>query len=269
MRASASAWRRAQARRRQDLLPKVRAPLFVFILAEELTRSFLPGFIGDLLVPAAWLSPQIVVGLPIALFMLIVAVGQPYLGALCERVGHRRHADPGAAIAAVGFLATAMSHQVLDLLLWRSFCAFGYAMVFVAGQAYVLDHAAPHTPGAQLRDVRRRHHGGHGLRPVDRRHPGRQHRRAADLRHRRAAGRRFAVRDPAAAGQPPGHVAGRPAARVPRLAEIGALLRNGRFMTVTGLAAMPAKMLLTGMCFYLMPLYVLSSAARRRWPAAS
>ena len=30
------------------------------------------------------------------------------------------------------------------------------------------------------------------------------------------------------------------------------------FMTVTGLAAIPAKILLTGVCFYLVPLYVLS-----------
>ncbi len=48
------------------------------------------------------------------------------------------------------------------------------------------------------------------------------------------------------------------ATRLPRLAEIGALLLNPRFMTVTGLAAMPAKVLLTGVCFYLVPLYILS-----------
>ena len=30
---------------------KVRAPLFMFILAEELTRSFLPGYVKELLVP--------------------------------------------------------------------------------------------------------------------------------------------------------------------------------------------------------------------------
>ena len=33
---------------------------------------------------------------------------------------------------------------------------------------------------------------------------------------------------------------------------------NQRFMTLTGLAAMPAKILLTGVCFYLVPLYVVS-----------
>jgi hypothetical protein len=69
----------AQASVRGDdsLLAKIRAPLFMFILAEELTRSFLPGYVKGLLVPIPGISPQMVVGLPIALFMLIVAVGQP------------------------------------------------------------------------------------------------------------------------------------------------------------------------------------------------
>ena len=45
---------------------------------------------------------------------------------------------------------------------------------------------------------------------------------------------------------------------LPKFGELAALLFNGRFMTVTGLAAIPAKVLLTGVCFYLVPLYVLS-----------
>jgi Na+/melibiose symporter-like transporter len=48
------------------------------------------------------------------------------------------------------------------------------------------------------------------------------------------------------------------AIKPPSLREIGSLMFNKRFMTVTGLAAIPAKVLLTGVCFYLVPLYVLS-----------
>jgi MFS family permease len=40
--------------------------------------------------------------------------------------------------------------------------------------------------------------------------------------------------------------------------EIMALVTNRRFMTLTGLAAMPAKIILTGVCFYLVPLYIVS-----------
>ena len=241
-------------------LALIRAPLFIFILAEELTRSFLPGYVSDLLVPLPWLSPQLVVGLPIALFMLIVAIGQPFLGVYCERVGHRRTMLTGAAIAAVGFVATSMAHNVLDLLLWRSLCALGYAMVFVAGQAYVLDHAAPTNRarsfalfvgaimaatvcgpsiGGILAD-------NIGVRPT--------FAIAALL----AAGSMLAIAQLPGRSQPR---ADRLAVRLPTLREIGALMLNRRFMTVTGLAAMPAKILLTGVCFYLIPLYVLQQGS--------
>ena len=244
----------------ESQLTKVRAPLFVFILAEELTRSFLPGYVTQLLVPVPGLSPQLVVGLPIALFMLIVALGQPFMGVYCEKVGTRRAMLMGACLATVGFVATALAHSVLDLLLWRSLCAVGYAAVFVAAQAYVLDHATPATRarsfalfvgaimaatvcgpsiGGILAD-------NIGVRPT--------FAIAALL----AAGSMLVMQQlPDAASSAPDHVA----ARLPTLREIGSLLMNGRFMLVTGLAAMPAKILLTGVCFYLIPLYVVSEGS--------
>ena len=244
----------APSRGNETELAKVRTPLFLFILAEELSRSFLPGYVRELQVPLPWLTPELVVGLPIALFMLIVALGQPIIGVWCERVGHRRTMLTGAAVASVGFVATAMAHNVLDLLLWRSLCAAGYAMVFVAAQAFVLDHATPATRarsfalfvgaimaatvcgpsiGGILAD-------NIGVRPT------------FFIAALLAAGSIGAIRGLPDAGA----VVGRVASRLPRLSEIASLVGNARFMAVTGLAAMPAKILLTGMCFYLMPLYV-------------
>src|SRR5689334_1976122 len=120
-------------------LNRIRAPLFAFILAEELTRSYLPSYVNQLLVAIPGISPQVVIGLPIMIFMLIVALGQPYLGAWSERVGRRKAMLVGAVIATVGFTGTALAYNLYDLLLWRSLCALGYAMVFVAAQGYVLD----------------------------------------------------------------------------------------------------------------------------------
>ena len=158
-------------------LNRIRAPLFAFILAEELTRSYLPSYVNQLLVPIPGISPQVVIGLPIMLFMLIVALGQPYLGGWSERVGppprdaRRRGPSPPSASP-----RTALAYNLYDLLLWRSLCALGYAMVFVAAQGYVLDRTGHAEPRAGLRALHRRHHGGHRVRPVDRRHPRRQHR---------------------------------------------------------------------------------------------
>jgi MFS family permease len=253
----------ADSRAQSNQLVKIRGPLFIFILAEELTRSFLPTFVKELLVPIPWLSPQIVMGLPIALFMLIVAIGQPWLGVYCERVGQRRTMLIGAAIATLGFAASALANNVLDLMLWRSLCAVGYAMVFVAGQAFVLEHADPNNKARSfamfvgaimVATVCGPSIGGIladniGVRPT------------LGLAAFLALGSMAAIRLlPATSGATAanGTKPARTAARVPHLQEIGALVINRRFMTVTGLAAMPAKILLTGVCFYLVPLYMLS-----------
>jgi MFS family permease len=189
--------------------------------------------------------------------MLIVALAQPYLGAFCERIGHRRAMIYGACIAGLGFLATMLAVTVLDLLLWRSFCAIGYALVFVAAQGYVLVYTtnsnrargfALFVGAIMVATVCGPSIGGIladnlGERPT------------------------FAIAALIAFGSifvmftlpRDGEVSAmKKSARPPRLSEIGALMVNARFMTLTGLAAVPAKLILTGVCFYLMPLYVVS-----------
>ncbi len=241
----------------ESRLAGVRAPLFGFLLAEELTRSFLPSFVKSVMVPIPGLSPQIVVGLPIVLFMLIVALGQPYFGALSERIGHRRTMIYGAAIAAAGFATTALSVTVFDLLLWRSFCALGYALVFVSAQGLILSYTNSETRargfalfvGAfMVATVCGPSIGGILADNIG-------ERATFMISAMLALGSilmirllpKDAQRDPAKA-----------LVVVPRLFEVRALLVNRNFMTLTGLAAVPAKILLTGVCFYLVPLYVVS-----------
>ena len=239
-------------------LNRIRAPLFTFILAEEMTRSFLPTYVSNLLVPIPGLSPQVVIGLPIMLFMLIVALGQPYLGSWSERIGRRNAMLAGSVIATGGFAATSIAFNLYDLMLWRALCAVGYAMVFVAAQGYVLDRTGqanraqgfalfigaimvatvcgPSIGGILADNI--------GFRPA------------------------FAVSSVicalsilAIARLPRDEVrnaASKRPARGPRWREITALVFNRRFMTLTGLAAMPSKIILTGVCFYLVPLYIVS-----------
>jgi predicted MFS family arabinose efflux permease len=246
------------ARSDDGQLAKIRAPLFIFILAEELTRPFLPGYIKSLLVPVPWLAPEIIVGLPIALFMLIVALGQPFLGPWAQRVGHRHAMLVGASTAAVGFIASAFAYSVLDLLLWRSLCALGYGLVFVAAQGHVLEHATGANRarsfalfvgaimvatvcGPSIGGILADNIGERWTMAV-----------AALL----ALGSIGAIR--LLPQQSTDLAAEQAAARPPTGREVLSLMLNKRFMTVTGLAAIPAKVLLTGVCFYLVPLYVLS-----------
>ncbi len=238
-------------------LNRIRAPLFAFIIAEELTRSYLPSYVNQLLVTVPGISPQVVIGLPIMLFMLIVALGQPYLGSWSERVGRRKAMLVGAGIATVGFLATALAYNLYDLLVWRSLCALGYAMVFVAAQGYVLDRTGQ-TNRAQgfalfIGAIMVATVCGPSIGGI-----------LADNIGFRASFGVSAVMSflsILAILRLPVHDA-RPAAnkptRGPRLREVMALIVNRRFMTLTGLAAMPAKIILTGVCFYLVPLYIVS-----------
>jgi len=239
-------------------LNRIRAPLFAFILAEEMTRSYLPTYVNQLLVPIPGLSPQVVIGLPIMLFMLIVALGQPYLGSWSERVGRRRAMLIGASIATVGFAATSLAINLYDLLLWRSLCALGYAMVFVAAQGYVLDRTGhdnraqgfalfigaimvatvcgPSIGGILADNIGFR--ASFGVSAV------------MALTSLLAIARLPTLEVRTLTSQRP--------SRGPRMREVVALLLNKRFMTLTGLAAIPAKVILTGVCFYLVPLYIVS-----------
>lgn len=124
-----------------DGLGPMRAPFFLVMFAEDLTRPFLPLFAGSLPVgplPVA-LSPNMVVGLPIFLFMLIVALSQPVLGAWSENAGRRRSFLIGAAVALIAHALSASAGTLVELLLWRSAAGAAWAVAFVATQGYVLD----------------------------------------------------------------------------------------------------------------------------------
>lgn len=236
---------------------RIRAPLFTFILAEELTRSFLPSYINLLLVPVPGISPQVVIGLPIVLFMLIVALGQPHLGAWSERAGRRRAMLIGAAIGTAGFLATALAQNLLDLLLWRSLCAVGYAIVFVAAQGYVLDHTRPHnrTQGFALfvGAIMVATICGPSIGGILADNIG--YRLSFSVSAVLCALSMLTIR---MLPQDERRAAERRSEAPPKLADFATLLVNRRFMTLSGLAAIPAKIILTGFCFYLVPLYVVS-----------
>jgi len=120
-------------------LSSVRAPIFLFFFAEELTRPFLPAFIGGLASPIEGLSREMVISLPIVLFMAIVALSQPFLNGLTERIGRGRALRLGSALAMVGFAGASFSTDLLQLLIARGITATGYAMVFVAAQGYIID----------------------------------------------------------------------------------------------------------------------------------
>lgn len=123
----------------------VRPALFLFMLAEELTRPFLPTW-GRSLAPAVGgLNPAELASLPLVVFLAVVALLQWPLAGWSERFGRRRGLVLGALLGAVGLAVAAAWASFAALLGGRLLGAVGFAMVFVSAQGAVID-------GSSVRD---------------------------------------------------------------------------------------------------------------------
>jgi predicted MFS family arabinose efflux permease/HAMP domain-containing protein len=124
-------------------LDHIRWPFFLLIFADSLSLSFFPVFVGQFYSPSFGLSKSVVVGLPISIFMFTWALSMPWAGSLSDRVGHRKAFIIGAAITTVGLVLTANAQSLWDLLAWRSLTALGYGLVFITTQSYVTNNTPP------------------------------------------------------------------------------------------------------------------------------
>lgn len=115
----------------------VRLPLFVFIFAEELQKSFLPLYVRSLTPEIHWITPEVLIGLPISVYMAVLALATPWAGTLADRFGVGRIFLAGLVPAVLGFLGAALAPDLWSLLLARAATAFGYAAVTIAAQGYI------------------------------------------------------------------------------------------------------------------------------------
>lgn len=226
----------------------IRLALFLFVFAEELSRSFLPLYAGQMAPSLAGLGIEMVMALPIALFMACTALASPMGGRLAERLGARRLFLWGMVPALFGHFMSGLAQGAFDLVLWRAVTGIGYAVVTMACQSYMADAVREDSRaqglgaflgavltaglcGTVMGGVLAERFGfripffvSAGLVLL-----------AGALVWRLMAGTALAAADPA----PP-----------PRLLR---LLRNWRFSVLMAFAAVPAKMALTGFVFFLVP----------------
>ena len=119
---------------------QIRVPLFLFMFAEELPRSFLPLFIARLSPTDAVISDELLFGLPITLFMLAGMLVVPLGGGLADRFGARRVFLAGVVPATIGYFGTFLAQGYYDLVGWRVLSGVGYGLIFIAAQAWVADN---------------------------------------------------------------------------------------------------------------------------------
>ncbi|MEH6470510.1 MAG: MFS transporter [Halopseudomonas sp.] len=124
-------------RERQGNILDARIPLFVFAFAEELQKSFMPLFVGEFYEPSLGLDRDLVAGLPISVFMLVIAVATPFAGAWVDRWGNKRLFLWGLVPALAGYLGCGLASSVYEIIFWRGMTAFGYAIITISCQGYI------------------------------------------------------------------------------------------------------------------------------------
>ena len=238
-------------------LGAVRAPLFLFLVAEDLSRTFIPSYAASLSVQGLTLDMQFVQGLPIMLFMLVVGISQPLMGSYSERLGRRKMLLMGCIAGGLSHFGAAIAISLYDLLAWRALAGLAWGVLFVAGQGYVLDHTNASTRNRGLAffvgvimaaSVCGPSVGGILAEGIGTRTTlivaGALALCAAFLVWTRLpAGTTSTRRKPI------------------HFADFVALASNKRFVVLLLTAAMPAKIILIGLCFYLVPLYVPTQGA--------
>jgi MFS family permease len=231
----------------------IRWPFFLLIFADSLSLSFFPAFVDQFYSPDIGLSKSLVVSLPISIFMFVWALSMPWAGSWSGHVGHRKAFVTGAAITTVGLVLTAYSRGLYDLLLWRSVTAVGYGLVFITAQGYVAEHTpanqrtkgmamflssffAGSLSGSAIGGILADRLGFHVT---------------IVLSALLSAGSAIFVLRFLQSG--PGNAAPR---KKFNLADLRLLLRHRQFATITFLAAVPAKIALTGFLYYSVPMYL-------------
>ena len=243
----------------EELRPRnamqIRIPLFLFMFAEELPRSFLPLFVARLSPTDTAVSNELLVGLPITLFMLAAAVMIPFGGRIADRFGARRVFLMGIVPAAAGYFGTFLAQGYYDLVAWRMLSGVGYGLIFIAAQAWVAEHTGERNRAQGMTVFV----GGVFAATICGPSIG------GILAGRIGFEATFLVS--AALALASGLIVyfmleGIGKGRSPRregLFEGGqwrALVSDGRLFAVTVLAAVPGKLILSGFLFYLVPLYL-------------
>ncbi len=128
-------------------LAYIRPALFLLIFSESFSISFFPLYVDELYsvngVLSSWLSKEIIIGLPISIFMLFWALSLVPSGSWSDRIGRRKPFIVGAIITAIGLTSTGLATNIYDLLIIRAITAIGYGIVFISSQGYVIDNTSP------------------------------------------------------------------------------------------------------------------------------
>ncbi|MDX1486999.1 MAG: MFS transporter [Acidiferrobacterales bacterium] len=120
----------------------IRLPLFLFAMAEELSKPFLPLYIRSMITGEPWLSEAVIVSLPLIAYLIALVALSPISGFLAERLSPRRACLLALVPVAISHVGLSISSTVAEIILWRGVAGAGYAVATIACQEYALAAAS-------------------------------------------------------------------------------------------------------------------------------
>lgn len=118
----------------------VRLLAFLFVFAEELARPIMPTFFRQVAAGVDGVPTDAAIGWVLGAHMLTVALVMPLASLYYERIGRRRMYVAGALLATAGLVGTGLAQGLWDLIAWRALSGCGYAITFTACQGFVLEN---------------------------------------------------------------------------------------------------------------------------------
>jgi predicted MFS family arabinose efflux permease len=118
---------------------EARPPLFLFMLGHEMTRPFLPSVAIERARGLVWIGPEAAVSVAISLLLVFVAALILPMAVWSARRGRGPVFRVGCGLAAFGYAAAALSPGYIGFLVGWGLVGAGFAMVFAAAQGAVLD----------------------------------------------------------------------------------------------------------------------------------
>jgi MFS family permease len=120
-------------------LNDIRLPLFLFAAADELPLAFFPLFTRAAENPLSWLDLGVVISLPLAGYLVAIMAGSPFAGPLADRFGHRKLILLAVVPTIAAHVGLYLASNVIEIVLYRTIAGFGYAIVTLTCQDYVID----------------------------------------------------------------------------------------------------------------------------------
>ena len=123
----------------------MRIALFLFVLSEELLRSFLPLHVKELVTATSRLGMELSIGAPLLAFLFFSGAGTLFCSGWIMRIGLRRAFATGAMLACLSLIGLALARSLPEMIALRILSALGYAISTIACQIYIVQVTTAET----------------------------------------------------------------------------------------------------------------------------